>query len=101
MKSAESSAGLAPAMFATQSGALSMMAGIPVLPEVAPALSAHGPLYGCADYGEHDRERDGERQHLGPRPLQLGRLAVAQLALRHHRRLHERAVGLEYLLPDD
>src|SRR5215217_1303477 len=100
MKSAESSAGLAPATFATQSGALSMMAGIAVLPEVAPARRAHGPLYASADDGEHDRERYGERQHLGPRPLELGRLAVGQLAPRHDRGLDERAVGLQYLLVD-
>ena len=44
MKSAESSAGFAPTTCATQSGALSMMAGMAVLLDVAPALCAHGPL---------------------------------------------------------
>src|SRR5215203_1957435 len=75
MKSAESSAGLAPATLAMQSGALSMMAGIAVLPEVAPALRAHGPLNRDADDGEHDHERDRERQHLGLQPLEIARLA--------------------------
>src|SRR5215207_4160169 len=63
MKSAESSAGFAPEMLVTQSGALSMMAGIGLLPVVAPALLAHGPLHGRAHDGDHDGDRDGERQH--------------------------------------
>src|SRR5688500_3715245 len=63
MKSAESSAGWAPSTLVTQSGALSMIAGMAVLLEVAPALGAHGPLHRRADDGEHDRDRDGEREH--------------------------------------
>src|SRR5918994_6507810 len=63
MKSAESSAGSAPPMFVTQLGALSMMAAIGFLPEVAPALLARGPLHGPAHDGEHDGDGDGEGQH--------------------------------------
>ena len=56
MKSAESSAGFAPLTWTMQSGALSMIAGMALLPGVAPALRAHGPLRRSADDGEHDRE---------------------------------------------
>src|SRR5215207_3850615 len=66
MKSAESSAGLAPLTFITHDGALSMMAAMAVLPQVAPALRARGPLHRCSDDGEHEQKRDREGQHHGP-----------------------------------
>ena len=47
----------------TQSGALSMMAGMALLLEIAPALRTHGPLHGPADDGEHDEDGDDEAQH--------------------------------------
>src|SRR5829696_10435225 len=99
MKSAESSAGLAPATWAMQSGALSMIAGIAVLPEVAPALCAHGPLHRGADDGQHDRDGDEEAEHLGSRPLEIRQLAVVPLEPGDRCRLHQRPVRLEYLLP--
>src|SRR5829696_8402639 len=66
MKSAESSAGLAPATCAMHSGALSMIAGMTLLHQDAPALGAHGPLHRPADDGEHDDHRDHEAQHQPP-----------------------------------
>src|SRR5688572_20057734 len=99
MKSAESSAGFAPSTLLTQFAALSMMAGMALLLEVAPALRAHGPLHRAVDDGEHDRDRDGEAEHLLPQLLEVP-LAVGELELRERRRLDQRAVGLDDLLLD-
>src|SRR5215207_1246919 len=87
MKSAESSAGLAPPTLVMQLGALSMIAGMALLPGVAPALGAHGPLHGCADHGEHDRDGDGEAHHFrsssnvcGPCPFVVGTTAIVAVS---------------------
>src|SRR5918997_602658 len=79
MKSAESSAGCAPLTLVTQSGALLMMAGMALLPGIAPALLARGPLHGRADDGEHDEDGDDQADHLrsssksvSPRPFVVG-----------------------------
>src|SRR5829696_7483154 len=72
MKSAESSGGLAPLTCATHSGALSMIAGMTLLRQDAPALSAHGPLHGSADDHEHDGQRDQETEHQPPSFSSLG-----------------------------
>src|SRR5688500_15000385 len=100
IKSAESSAGCAPSTLVTQLGALSMIAGMAVLHEVAPALGTHGPLRRAADDGEHDCDRDGEGEHLLPQLLEVS-LAVGELELRNRHRLDQRAVGLDDLLLDN
>src|SRR5919112_1484191 len=58
------SAAAAPSTSVMQPGALSMMAGMALLPGVAPALRAHGPLHGPAHDGEHDGDGDDQAHHL-------------------------------------
>src|SRR3954465_7812889 len=88
MKSAESSAGLAPEMWTMQFGALSMIAGTadPLLDSAgfvgghAAAVLALGPGHARVDEREHDQEAGQEGEHLShPRSLSGAReVAVGQ-----------------------
>src|SRR5690348_13725406 len=89
MKSAESSAGLAPLMCRMQLGALSMMAGtaghlldcVEVVGGHLLALLALGPGDACANDREHDHQAGQEGEHLSAHPRSLagtGYVPVAQ-----------------------
>src|SRR5215208_5613051 len=98
MKSAESSAGLAPATFATQLGALSMIADIDPLPRVAPALLAHGPLDAREDQGEQQDVGDEQAQHRSPPQRREVLAGAVHLAPVDDLSFNQRPVGLDDLL---